>query len=135
MKRDNLKKWISILVIISCIVSGMCFANSETDSFFRYAKNSQVTSTIETPDKSIPRQEQCREEYLGIRTVNSTIRATTRTETKSAIRARILLSAVEILPQKFNFLHSVTAEEEALEEHQSSAVIIMYIHQQDGEKA
>ena len=103
--------------------------------FFRYAKNTRAASTIDVPDKTVLRQEQCEEESLGIRTVNSTIRETTRTDSKTGIRARILLVTAEILPQKSMFLQNMAAVEVAIEKNQSSAVIIMYIHQQDGEKA
>lgn len=133
--KTAVKRIQSFLLIITLVLSGMCFEHVEADSFFVYTVcENNFASEVLTSAKSVPeRQTICTNEIAGtIRMVcgQATIR---RGNNKSADRTEILLSFREILP-KTPVLTKAVVMDGNDEVPDGRKLIIAYIHNKDGQK-
>lgn len=135
MKRTNLKKWIGMLMVLFSLLTGMCLETFETDLFFSSVRTGKTTCVLTVPEQTLIYQDQCREEQLGVRNVTGSIEQIGRITTKNGMRERILSLSPENLPEKSIFLFGMQTAEEYCQNTWSGAVIMNYIHAQDGEKA
>lgn len=134
MRIKNNNSFISLLLVICMLLSGMCFERFETDSFFSY-KYSKDTSSVLNSDSDVSTSSKILvEEPLGQRDAITSSRQSRHSEERTGARTDLYLSFLEILPLNPALIFSSIADN-LYNEIISNTVIINYIHQKDGKKA
>lgn len=135
MKTVKQKKWISIILVIVIMLTGMCFENTKADSYFWYTDCKENQSTLDISRCVLINQDLCTQDLIGERTSNSTFSQESQSNIKSNSKLRIVLSLLENLPENPTYISESTIENVVCNTTYSSVAIISYIHRQDGKKA
>ena len=132
---DNIKykRFISILLSVIFLISGMCFEKSETDSYFSYTNHEQYEvigiSKIQNFNKDM-----CIQDLLGTNIKEKESIHECRGPLKQNSRLRLLMSQVQDYVESSAYMSGVAAEKLIERQIFRSSRIIYYIHAKDGEK-
>lgn len=133
MKATAKTKIISFILAVVMLMSGMCFGIMEADSMFLYPVNENAVKVL-TSAKEMPTSEQvCTNEMLGKERLQSREISLRKNDNRSAVRAGMVLSSLEIPPIAPLFKKEAMMSREA-DSSCGEKTIIAYIHHQDGEK-
>lgn len=126
---------ICYILAVFMLLAGMCFENLEADSSFAFYGTAEMTSVIGSLDREILCNESCTIEMLGIRSTSYALSAARRSACRTDIRYRaaIISLCVENFTQNLSNFH-IAANAIQFPELYGSAVVLHYIHSQDGEK-
>lgn len=134
MRKVRNQKWIYLLLVITVMISGICLEKIQADAYF----SCNHTRTIVKLDGILRDVPACRTETLSQREVLSSLRTAKRetrhNQIKTGFQTGFCVSYAEILPQNIQ-LNQAAGIDRSDCEGSSSAVILSYIHKQDGEKA
>ena len=126
---------ISYILAVFMLLSGMCLENAEADSLFVSYETAQMASTIGSLEKEILCNESCTIEMLGIRSTSYALNAVRRSNYRMDVRYRaaIALFCVEKFAQNLSNFH-IAVNAIQFPELYGKAVVLHYIHSQDGKK-
>ena len=131
--KNNKRNFISLFLILSIILSWVCFDSSNAELSFLRQISSETATTLSTDNKISASPEVSIEELIGQRVEISYARHSGNFQQKTGSRIHFFIPGLQIIPQLNFFIHSVVA----VFSHNiifSNAVIIDYIHQKDGKK-
>lgn len=140
MKYTLRKKWINCLLAIILLLSGICFDTIQADSSISYTQNADSTETCSLLPEDFTKTQQdiCTSEQLKTITLRGAAsqlnRYSLQNKGKSRLGTGIFLSALNILSENSNYYFKdvyIRANRTFLS---CEAVIISYIHHQDGTK-
>lgn len=132
------KRWLNCLLALILIISGLSFETIKTDSSslcivnstntcsFYLSTDTEVNHDICTPEQIHPTALRGTVERLGRNSIGS--------RSKTAVRTGLFLSTLNILSENSNFYFIDEYNRANRTFSPGDAVIISYIHQQDGAK-
>lgn len=126
---------ICFILALFMLLTGMCLENVEADSYLAFYETAQTSAVIGSWDKEILCNESCTIEMLGIRSASYSFSAARRSNYRMDIRYRavIISFCVEKFTQNLsNFYMAANAVQ--FPELYGKAVVLHYIHNQDGKK-
>lgn len=134
MVRTKNKKIICYILVISALISGMCFENVEMDSLFACARLKKAASYIKSCNEGVCNGEVCTTEMLGVCNNTEPQQLTTRyTGQKGDIKVSLNLLCLEFLSLSeekfFRSLGAIQFFYQNLDE-----IVTNYIHNSDGKK-
>ena len=126
---------ICYILAVFMLLSGMCLESVEADSSFALQTAVQTTASIGSSNHEILCNESCTIEMLGIRGTSYAVSVAKRSNHRTDIRFRasILLLCVEKCAQNFSNFH-IAANAIQFPELYAKAVVLNFIHNQDGKK-
>lgn len=132
---------ICFLLIISLLLYGMCFETIQTDSSFvcstfdKCLSGTNTASALRSSSKAFPSEQVCTPEVPGQREIAAGIRQSARRSILKLGRGSYyaLWTGVITLQPFLAALHSYSFA--AMHAVRSNAVILVYIHRQDGKKS
>lgn len=128
------KRWICKFIVLSILISGMCFENVKADSIFVYTTDSSSDSYLCSSEDTILAQEVCTTEMLGVRTASSMQQLANRvTNNKRELRFLLVFMCVVAVLQLFSNFYT-TVDILQFSKRQSKTVVLNYIHNMDGKK-
>ena len=130
-----MKKWICLLMILTCFLSGLCFDEDKTDPFFAYPNQQAGACTLSAPDDFFAPADWCMSEQLGVRSVSADLLAAVQNGVRYCVKTAVFISLPELPPENSSFLLAMTYAKEHAKHPQAVTVIMDYIHSKDGEKA
>lgn len=138
MKIMRQQKWLHYLLVIAMFFSGMCFETVNTNSFSSYAENPKQACSFQLSKNTQTHQDICDSEQLRSSTLRSVIERLNRSfsfnKGKAKVRTGLFLSALNNHSENpylyFNNSHIRVNYAFTF----CKAVIISYIHHQDGAK-
>ena len=138
MNITKYKKWLNCLLALILIISGMSFETVKMDSSSLYAVNSTKTCSFYLPKNTDINHDICTPEQIKTTTLRGTVERLNRNSlgnrSRTGLRTGIFLFTLNILSENSNF-YFIDAYNRASRTFSSyEAVIISYIHQQDGAK-
>lgn len=131
------KKYLSFILIIFLLFNGMCMSSSQTDSVLSCRDNGHTSSVVSISDTTLADQDICTDELTGtgaiysVRNIMSVRNADERLSLRISLFPVLFSSLIHKDISVFRQL-AVTGFYKVII---SGAVIISYIHHQDGEKA
>lgn len=135
MKVVNQRRWISILLIIVMMLTGMCFDKSKVHPDFWYTAKGENQNILNISRSVLQNQDFCTEDLLGIHIKNGTSIQESRTNIKVNSKVRVVLSILENLSQGSMYIAENAVEKVICNAVFSTVAIIGYIHRQDGKKS
>lgn len=134
MKSGRHRQWISIGFILVLTLAGMCFDKKEADSCLPYPETQESHQILNISRHVFLTQDLCTEDLFGIRARVSTIFQKSRARVKTNSKMKSMLSILENLSENPLYIAEAATERVVCKSTFSSAVIIGYIHRQDGKK-
>lgn len=132
------KRWINCLLAITLFFSGMCFESIKTDSSISYTVNPTKTCSYHLSQDTNNHQDICTNEQLRTSTLRGTVETLNRNsfsnKGKSRMRTGFFLSTLNVLSENSNFSFNDVYTRLYRTCIPCEAVIISYIHHQDGAK-
>lgn len=113
--------------------SGMCLNNTKADSLFEYVAESTTTSYIDSLDQERLYNESCTIEMLGVRNTVSILGTIKRSVEKWEGRTSLIVLCIEDMSFQFSNFHIAAITTQCFKGH-GRAVVLDYIHNQDGKK-
>lgn len=133
MAAQKQRRIACFLLIAVLLLTGVCFESSKADSFFAYrdaAAGALVRGTLRGRAVS---PHLCARELQGDADCAWSKQGGGQNENTSLLMAA-LLSASDVASQNFTFVQEQAGTGEQFSRQNSTAVIIRYIHHQDGSK-
>lgn len=127
------KQWLSMLLIIIFMITGMCFEFPEADSYFACTEQTRQEMWQQLNGGFLT-QDICTEDLLGIHTKENRLYPEIKGGVRQNARMRLLLSLVPNYIESAAYMAEVAAEKLASDVISRSVAIVCYIHSQDGEK-
>ncbi len=121
---------INFILLISLLLSGMCFNDFQTDSHFTCHKASQ---TISTTDSFSHSEELCTLDLLE--NIQNVYVRQGRSYQTSNIRQISLICILNIFSDTIYHSAYISRDEQSGKQIPSNRIIISYMHQKDGSKA
>jgi hypothetical protein len=136
-KNQNNRCYVCLLLAILLFFSGMCLRFEQTDSFFSYSSDRNLTSkasVFRQQKPEVPFSSLCTDEMLGSRTSATAILQTrTKTEKNNSFSGQLFFLLCLLVPS-FHLIF-LTISRELQYDDFVTAIIISYIHNQDGKKS
>lgn len=138
MNITKCKRWLNCFLAVILIISGMCFETIKMDSSSLYAVNSTGTCSFYQPKNTDINHDICTPEQIKTTSLRGTVERLSRNsfanKGRTGLRTGIFLTTLNILSENSNF-YFIDAYNRANRTFSSyEAVIISYIHRQDGAK-
>ncbi len=126
---------ICYILAVFMLLTGMCLENAEADSLFVYHETAKTTSMISSYEKEFLCNQSCTTEMLGIRSNSYSLSAAQRSNYRTDIRYRaaVIVFCVEKFAQNLSNFR-IAANAIQFPELYGKAVVLHYIHSQDGKK-
>lgn len=134
MKRQKTGSILCFITIFVLFVSGMCFENPETDSFFECNIYTSDSSAIRLPDHTVNSTTFCTQEMLGQSGFICSLYQIRRIDSKIQMCTPLQAACRESLPP-LPVVSYFSVEGILRNEVFSQTAIIHFIQQQDGKKA
>lgn len=135
MKSAAIKKYISYILLISILFSGVCLEQEVRTDPFSCVDSQDSPAILHNFYNGDSHLDICNEKLVGLRTVVSIITQHGRFVLKAKTRIGILFSLTELLSNYSAYFNKVYSRFSGKSRTCISAYIIQYIHLQDGEKA
>lgn len=135
MKSAIIRKYISFILLISILFSGVCLEQEVRTDPFSCVDSQTSPAILHNFYNGDSHLDICNEKLVGVRTVVSIITQDGRSVLKTKTRSGIFFSLAGLLSNYSVYFDKMDSRFIAKSRTCTSAYIIRYIHLQDGEKA
>ena len=133
LKCAKKKRWISIGLIITFLITGMCFEFPKADSCLACTESTKQEIRHLSKGGFLT-EDLCTEDLLGIYTKENSIFQETRGSLRHNSKLRLLLTEAADYVEHSSYISERAAVKIMAGITYSSMAIVCYIHRQDGEK-
>ena len=126
------RNYILVWLVMCIILGGVCFEKIQADSFFTWGSARMMKAAVNNHEETME-ESLCTGRVLTGGLESKVLKSDKEEQSKGFMRLFEHLALVSLLPQ-VSVLFFDTVERKSCSDNQSHAVIMHFIHTQDGEK-